>query len=193
MVQVCGTDGETYARVDYRGECEDDDEDEVVIDKCARLRRSNRCTAIASTCTSRILPEDGCCPVCGEESPPPFPFPTLPFSPSFLPLPLLPPVLVKSGLNFCLTHTNHTYLSPHRWSGAVTIDFDRDAFDEFIRLNPELETLDEFLRELVASGFIPEEIIRACTITANLLSTGSLHLLLENIIIRLRKYLQDVC
>ena len=75
---------------------------------------------------------------------------------------------------------DHIYLPPT--GGAVTIDFDRDAFDEFIRLNPELETLDEFLKELVASGFIPEEIIRACTITANLLSTGSLHLLLENIL-----------
>ena len=76
-MQVCGTDGITYdnicelrsnsanARVDYRGECEDEP-DEVVDDKCARLRRSGRCAALTDCSEdSRVRPGDGCCPVCG--------------------------------------------------------------------------------------------------------------------------------
>lgn len=143
VMQVCGTDGQTYdnicelrsnsanVRVDYDGACEDDDEDEVVIDKCARLRRSNRCADVAPTCTSRILPEDGCCPVCGEESssiplpyspsrpPPPFPSPFPPVSPPLPPPPppLLPPrpsqyQLDLGSLKFTKLHHN----CPCRWS-----------------------------------------------------------------------------
>ena len=65
--------------------------------------------------------------------------------------------------------------------GAVTIGLDRDAVDEYVHLNPEVDTMDEFLRQLVASHFIPEDIVRRCRIFANLLMTGSLHLVLENV------------
>ena len=51
--------------MDYRGECEDEP-DEVVDDKCARLRRSGRCAALTDCSEdSRVRPGDGCCPVCG--------------------------------------------------------------------------------------------------------------------------------
>lgn len=63
----------------------------------------------------------------------------------------------------------------------MTIGLDRDAVDEYVRLNPLLETVDEFLRELVASGFIREEVVRRCKIVANLLDSGDMHLVLENL------------
>jgi len=66
--------------------------------------------------------------------------------------------------------------------GAVTIGLDRDAVDEYVRLNPSVDTVDEFLKALVASGFIPEDIIRRCNISANLLRTGDLHVVLESVI-----------
>lgn len=76
VIQVCGTDGETYsnicelrtksanARVDHRGEC-DEETDEMVDNRCMRLRRSGRCAAHAN-CRSRVRPGDGCCPICGR-------------------------------------------------------------------------------------------------------------------------------
>lgn len=77
ILQVCGTDGETYdnicelrsnsanARVDYRGECTRAETDEVVNDMCTRLRGSGRCADLDG-CRSRIRPGDGCCHVCGR-------------------------------------------------------------------------------------------------------------------------------
>ena len=65
--------------------------------------------------------------------------------------------------------------------GAVTIGLDLDAVDEYTRLNPDLETVDEFLTMLISSDFIPEDITRSCKIQANLLSTGSLHMVFENV------------
>lgn len=65
--------------------------------------------------------------------------------------------------------------------GAVTIGLDLDAVDEYTRLNPDLETVDEFLTMLISSDFIPEDITRHCKIQANLLSTGSLHLVFESV------------
>ena len=79
LLQVCGTDGETYssicelrfnsgnARPDHRGACEEEEGDDTVNNKCMRLRRSGRCAAIAAACRARIIPDDGCCPICGRE------------------------------------------------------------------------------------------------------------------------------
>ncbi len=66
--------------------------------------------------------------------------------------------------------------------GAITIGIDRDGLDEYVRLNPSLETLDDFVTTLIADTFIPEMILRSCRVSANLLDTGDLHMVLENLV-----------
>lgn len=138
--QVCGTDGVTYdnicelrnsanVRADYRGACKEDVANGTVKEKCVQLRKSRRCAEIPAACTVRVIPEDGCCPICG---------------------------------------------------GALTIGLDRDAMDEYIRLNPEMDTVDEFLKELVNSGFIPMDVLERCMVSASLLETGDLNMVMES-------------
>ena len=59
------------------------------------------------------------------------------------------------------------------------IGLDRDALDDYISLIPSVDTVDEVLKVLVASRFIPEDIVRRCRVAANLLRTGDLHVVLE--------------
>ena len=61
------------------------------------------------------------------------------------------------------------------------IGLDRDAVDEYVRLNPDKDTVDEFLKELVATSFIPADILRRCSVSANLLRTGDLQMVLESV------------
>lgn len=44
-----------------------------------------------------------------------------------------------------------------------------------------MDTVDELLKTLVVSRFIPEDIVRRCKVSANLLRTGDLHIVLENV------------
>lgn len=44
-----------------------------------------------------------------------------------------------------------------------------------------MDTVDELLKTLVVSRFIPEDIVRRCKVAANLLRTGDLHIVLENV------------
>ena len=37
----------------------------TVSDHCARVRSSSRCT-MRRNCNNRIMPSDGCCPICGK-------------------------------------------------------------------------------------------------------------------------------
>lgn len=65
--------------------------------------------------------------------------------------------------------------------GAVTIALNHEALDEYIRLNPSFETVDEVLITLITSRFIPENIIRRCNASANILMTGDMQLVLKNV------------
>ena len=77
LKQVCGTDGVTYestchlrsqsanAQVDYRGACIDD-EGSRPWELCRKIRNErNLCEDTKDRCTRRVLPKDGCCPICG--------------------------------------------------------------------------------------------------------------------------------
>lgn len=61
----------------------------------------------------------------------------------------------------------------------MTIAFDRDALEAYIKLNPSLETVDDFLMLLIADGFISEDNLRQCTITVSLLFSGDMYLALK--------------
>lgn len=41
------------------------------------------------------------------------------------------------------------------------------------------DTIDEFIKALIADGFFSEDILSSCTIAANLLDTGEFHVVLE--------------
>ena len=62
----------------------------------------------------------------------------------------------------------------------MTIGLDRVGLDDYIELNPSVDTVDELLKRILASGIIPEDVIASCLIEAGLLDSGELHLLLEN-------------
>ena len=63
----------------------------------------------------------------------------------------------------------------------MTLGLDREALDEYIELNPSVDTVDELVKRLIASGFIPERILRRCKMAVNMLRTGDLHLVFENV------------
>ena len=74
LVQVCGTDGLTYnnlcelqnqaaVRVDYPGTCVANGTNLEVL--CEQVISEGRCT-IKENCRKVVLPEDGCCPICGK-------------------------------------------------------------------------------------------------------------------------------
>ena len=63
----------------------------------------------------------------------------------------------------------------------MTLALDSKALDEYVELNPSVDTVDELVKRLVASGFIPERILRRCKMAVNMLKTGDLHLVFENV------------
>ena len=65
--------------------------------------------------------------------------------------------------------------------GAITIGLDQSGLDEYIRLNPSLGTIDSLVTTLISDTFIPEVILRSCKLSANLLDTGDLHMVFENV------------
>ena len=62
----------------------------------------------------------------------------------------------------------------------MTIGLDRVGLDDYIELNPSVDTVDELLKRILASGIIPEDVIASCLIEASLLDSGELHMLLED-------------
>ena len=53
--------------MDHMGRCEEDsNQDETPDQTCERVRRSGRCSYNRTTCSHRVQPEEGCCPVCGK-------------------------------------------------------------------------------------------------------------------------------
>ena len=77
FLQVCGTDGLTYenicilrstsanTRLDYRGPCAGTT-GETMEAICERVVGENRCAYNSTNCQFLVMPEDGCCPICGE-------------------------------------------------------------------------------------------------------------------------------
>ena len=77
ILQVCGTDKVTYdsschlrtlsanARVDHTGACEEDTTGMMTgMQLCDKTRTDNRCPR--ADCMTRVMPREGCCPICGE-------------------------------------------------------------------------------------------------------------------------------
>ena len=62
----------------------------------------------------------------------------------------------------------------------MTIGLDRVGLDDYIELNPSVDTVDELFKRILTSGIIPEDVIASCLIEAGLLDSGELHILLEN-------------
>ena len=58
----------------------------------------------------------------------------------------------------------------------MTIAFDRDLLDEFIMVDPSVETVDDYLEELIDEDFISDEDLMMCKTSATLLDTGDLFL-----------------
>ena len=78
LLQVCGSDGITYenvcllrsqsggVRVDYRGACEEGDNQTSVSRICEIVEEKGLCADRNSTCRFLVRPSVGCCPICGE-------------------------------------------------------------------------------------------------------------------------------
>ena len=77
FLQVCGTDRVTYdsrchlqtlsanARVDHMGACEEDTSGMMTwMQLCEKTKTDNKCPR--TDCMSRVMPREGCCPICGE-------------------------------------------------------------------------------------------------------------------------------
>ena len=76
LVKVCGSDGVTYpnscvlestssARVDYPGECVDGNSAEEI---CIMVLMEGLCVVNSTNCDRLVIPQDGCCPICGEQT-----------------------------------------------------------------------------------------------------------------------------
>ena len=54
------------ARVDFYGEC-GDRPGETLDDFCERVNEEGRCIYNTSNCDRLVMPEEGCCPLCGKD------------------------------------------------------------------------------------------------------------------------------
>ena len=64
----------------------------------------------------------------------------------------------------------------------MTIGLDRDSLDEYVRLNPSVDTVTNLLNVLVQSRFITMTVASRCNVEASLLDSGDLHMVLENLV-----------
>ena len=63
----------------------------------------------------------------------------------------------------------------------MTIGLDGDSLDEYVRLNPSVDTVTDLLNVLVQSRFITMTVASRCNVEASLLDSGDLHMVLENL------------
>lgn len=63
--------------------------------------------------------------------------------------------------------------------GIITVAVDFAGLREYIRINPTIRRLDDFVEELVDYGFIEEEITERCQLEASLTTTRNIQLTLS--------------
>ena len=65
--------------------------------------------------------------------------------------------------------------------GGITIGFDRERFDNYLNLNPSVETVDDLPLRIILSGLISEEDLLQCDVKASMLNEGDLFIAFEAI------------
>ncbi len=66
--------------------------------------------------------------------------------------------------------------------GGLTVGFDREAFEDYLSLNPSVETVDDLLKRMILSGLITKKDLLHCDIKASLLNEGDLFLAFEALV-----------
>lgn len=65
--------------------------------------------------------------------------------------------------------------------GIVIVAIDSRGLGEFVRLNPRVRTIDDFVGLLVESGFISEETTERCEVSVSFTSSENLEISLEGV------------
>lgn len=63
--------------------------------------------------------------------------------------------------------------------GVVLVAVNFDGLRDYIRINPRVRTVDDFIDDLVDSGFISEEIVDRCDVEASLTATRNIQITLS--------------
>ncbi len=63
--------------------------------------------------------------------------------------------------------------------GGITIGFDRNALEEYLTINPSVETVDDLMLRVFSSGLISRENQSHCEVSASLLNDGDLFIALK--------------
>ena len=66
--------------------------------------------------------------------------------------------------------------------GGITIGFDRNALEEYLTINPSVETVDDLMLRVFSSGLISRENQSHCEVSASLLNEGDLFIALKAIV-----------
>jgi len=93
----------------------------------------------------------------------------------FINLHLFSPLFVMAFIEFIYIFFSTTAFP----GGGLTIAFDRDALEEYLHLNPSLQTVDDLSIRILLSDVISKEDRNRCNITFSLLDEGDLFIAFE--------------